>query len=84
VQGNQVQIGWGWGGNSQFLDMIELQKDSGDGQGFKFLANDTTPGYIDTTPLPAAPTKWKYRAIFRVDDAQVGMWSLTVEVTVGG
>lgn len=26
----------------------------------------------------AAPAKWKYRAIYRVGDAQVGLWSNTV------
>ena len=45
---------------------------------------DTTPNYTDTFPLPATPTKWKYRAIYRVGDAQVGIWSNTVEITVGG
>lgn len=28
--------------------------------------------------------KWKYRAIYRVGDAQVGQWSNTMEITVGG
>ena len=32
------------------------------------LTYDTTPGYTDTTPFPATLTKWKYRAIYRVDD----------------
>ena len=82
LQGNQVLLGWDWGGNSQFLDMCELQKDSG--SGFQLLAMDTTPGYTDTTPLPATPTKWRYRAIYRVGDAQVGVWSSVVEITVGG
>ena len=40
--------------------------------------------YTDTFPLPATPTKWKYRAIYSVGDAQVGVWSNTVEITVGG
>ena len=84
LQGNQSQVGWTWQGQSQFLDMLEIQVDRGDGQGFKFLAQDTTPGYTDTAPFPATPTKWKYRAIYRVGDAQVGVWSLTVEITVGG
>ena len=43
---------------------------------------DTTPGYVDTAPFPAVPTKWTYRAIYRVDDAQVGQWSAPVSVTV--
>ena len=67
-----------------FLDLLEIQVDRGDGKGFVFLTYDTTPNYTDTAPLPATPTKWKYRAIYRVGDAQVGVWSNTVEITVGG
>ncbi|MFN0080614.1 MAG: hypothetical protein ACKVY0_29450 [Prosthecobacter sp.] len=84
IIGNAVLISWGWQGFSAFLDMLELQVDRGDGKGFVFLTYDTTPNYTDTTPLPATPTKWKYRAIYRVGDAQVGQWSNTVEITVGG
>ncbi len=82
LSGNAVQIGWGWGGDRAFLDMIELQVDRGNG--WTLLAYDTTPNYTDTTPLPATPGKWKYRAIYRVGDAQVGVWSNTVETMVGG
>ena len=60
--------------------MLEIQVDRGDGKGWAFLTYDTTPNYTDTFPLPAAPTKWTYR----VGDAQVGVWSNTVEITVGG
>ncbi len=76
--------GWGWAGFSAFLDMLEIQVDRGDGKCFVFLTYDTTPDYTDTYPHPAVPTKWKYRAIYRVGDAQVGVWSNTVEITVGG
>ena len=65
-------------------DGIRIQVDRGDGKGWVFLTYDSTPNYTDTAPLPAAPVKWKYRAIYRVGDAQVGLWSGTVEVTVGG
>ena len=71
IVGNAVLIGWGWQGFSKFLDMLEIQVDRGDGKGFVFLTYDTTPNYTDTTPFPATPTKWKYRAIYRVGDAQV-------------
>jgi hypothetical protein len=84
IQGNQVLIGWGWQGNGQFLDLCEIQVDRGTGQGWTPLAFDTTPNYTDTTPFPATPTKWKYRAIYRVGDHQVGQWSNVVEITVGG
>jgi hypothetical protein len=79
-----VNVAWTWGGFAAFLDMIEIQVDRGTGQGFVFLATDTTPGYIDTTPQPSTPAKWKYRAIFRVNDAPVGQWSNETSITVGG
>jgi hypothetical protein len=82
ISGNHVSIKWGWGGNRAFLDICELQVDRGDGKGFGLLAFDTTPGYTDTQPFPAAPVTWTYRAIYRVGDAQVGQWSLPVSVTV--
>src|SRR6266446_6986031 len=82
--GDYVDIGWGWQGFSAFVDILEIQVDRGDGKGWVFLTYDTTPNYTDTFPLPATPTKWKYRAIYRVGDAQVGVWSNVVEITVGG
>ena len=45
---------------------------------------DTTPGYNDTAPMPAALTKWKYKAIDRVGDQRVGLWSNEATLTVGG
>lgn len=82
INGNAVQIGWGWLGFSKWLDQCEIQVDRG--QGWVLLTFDTTPGYTDTHPLPAAVTTWKYRAIYRVDDAQVGQWSAVVSIAVGG
>jgi hypothetical protein len=79
-----VQLGWGWQGLAKHLDQCELQVDRADGKGFVVLTFDTTPGYLDTTPFPTALTKWKYRAIYRVDDHQVGQWSAEVSVNVGG
>ena len=84
IIGNAVLVGWGWQTFRAFLDMLEIQVDRADGKGWIFLTMDTTPNYTDTFPLPATPTKWKYRAIYRVGDAQVGVWSNTVEITVGG
>ena len=79
-----VNVGWGWGRNSAFLDMIELQVDRGDSKGFVPLAFDTTPGYLDTCAQPTTPVKWKYRGIYRVGDEQVGQWSNEMSITVGG
>jgi hypothetical protein len=84
LAGGVVQVGWTWQGQSKFLDMIEIQVDRGTGGGFVMLTYDTTPGYTDTTPLPATPAKWKYRAIYRVADARVGQWSSEEAITVGG
>ncbi len=80
---NGVQIGWGWQGWAKFLDQCEIQVDRNDGKGWTILTFDTTPGYLDATPFPATLTKWKYRAIFRLDDAQVGQWSADAIVSVG-
>ena len=84
LSGTQVFIGWSWEGLSAWLEMLQLQVDRGDGQGWRDLAYDTTPGYLDTAAHPATLTKWKYRAIYRTNDTQVGLWSQTVEIVVGG
>ena len=81
IEGGQVFVDWNWQGFASFLDSCELQVDRG--QGFVLLAQDTTPGYTDTTPLPATPTKWIYRAIYRVGDDRVGQWSNPVTIMVG-
>ena len=83
VVGDHVAIKWGWQGFSAFLDMLELQVDRGTGAGYVLLTYDTTPDYNDTAPLPTTPTHWKYRAIFRVGDARVGVWSDEVTILVG-
>jgi hypothetical protein len=79
-----VQMDWGWQGLVKHLDQCELQVDRADAKGWVVLNFDTTPGYTDTTPFPAALTKWKYRAIYRVDDHPVGQWSAEVNVNVDG
>jgi hypothetical protein len=78
-----VVIDWSFGGNAAFLDALELEVDRSDGKGFVVVTTDPTPGYTDTTPFPAAPAKWTYRAIYRLDDKRVGQWSATVSVMVG-
>jgi len=82
VSGGQVNIKWSWGGNGAYLDACEIQVDRADGKGFVLLTIDTTPGYTDSQPFPATKAIWTYRAIYRVDDHQVGLWSNAVSVTV--
>lgn len=76
-----VQIPWTFGGNSKFLDQLEIQVDRG--TGWQILTFDTTPGYVDTHPQPTSLAQWKYRGIYRLGDTQVGLWSETMTVTVG-
>lgn len=56
------------------------------GSGFIYLANDTEPDYLDTAALPAAGQSalWKYKAIYRLHDEQVGLWSDVVSIAVTG
>ena len=44
---------------------------------------DATPNYTDTQPFPGTKTIWTYKAIYRADDAEVGIWSAPVSVVVG-
>lgn len=82
ISGSEVAIKWGWGGNGAFLDACEILVDRNDGHGYVPLTIDTTPNYNDTTPFPTAKAIWSYKAIYRVDDHQVGLWSQVVSVTV--
>ncbi len=82
LNGNRVETNWDFSGYAAYLDMCEIQVDHNDGKGYGLLAFDTTPGYTDTTPLPAVAAKWTYRAIYRVGDAQVGLWSNPASLTV--
>ena len=83
ITGGHAFIKWGFQGNRSAIDLCEIQVDRGDGHGFVLLVMDTTPNYTDTTPFPATPVKWTYRAIYRKADAQVGQWSNPVSVNVG-
>jgi hypothetical protein len=60
---------------------VEIQKDSGTGL-WSFLALDTRPNYIDTTPMPATSAKWKYRAIYSNDAQRTGPDSIDPDPTI--
>jgi hypothetical protein len=65
-------------------DSIDIYVDRKDGKGFTFLANDSHPDYVDTFELPSAQSAavWDYKAIYRINDEQVGDFSETLSVTV--
>lgn len=81
ISGNKVLIDWGWEGYERFVDQCEIQVDRG--AGWTLLTIDTTPGCVDSHPHPATPTKWSYRAIYRVDDEPIGQWSPVRSVLLG-
>ena len=56
--------------------------DRGDGKGFVTLTLDSTPDYLGTMPFPAAAAKWTYKAIYRLEDQRVGLWSDEANITV--
>ncbi len=82
INGLHVDLHWGWQGNRDHVDLLQIQVDRG--QGWVDLVHDTTPNYTDTTPFPATLTKWNYRGIYHVNGAPIGQWSATVSVAVGG
>ena len=80
-QGGHPVLHW----ESNGADALELEADHGVGS-FSLLTIQLSPGYQDNTPLPPAGTAalWKYRAIYRIRDQQVGHWSQVLEVGVKG
>ncbi len=82
ISGGRVEIDWSWEGAAGWIEAIEIQVDRGTGT-YVMLTIDSRPGYVDTEPMPAAPGKWKYKAIFRKDDARIGLWSDVAEIAVG-
>ena len=65
-------------------DSIDIYVDRGDGRGYSYLANDMSPHYTDTFMLAPEQkmAEWKYRAIYRIKDEQVGSFSDEVSVAV--
>jgi hypothetical protein len=51
---------------------------------WKFLARDTQPPYVDSTPLatPGTPEVREYRIRAVIDDQEIGDYSVTMQVTV--
>ena len=84
VSGDRVRLKWGWQGMRVWLSSCEVHVDRGGGAGFALLTIGTRPGSVDKHPFPATRTVWSYKAIYRANDAEVGRWSPTVSVAVGG
>ena len=82
ASGGHPNVGW----KKKGMQGIKLQVDRGDGHGMVFLATDTEPDYLDTTPLPASGVTavWKYRATYIQHDVEVGQWCDPVSITVTG
>ena len=65
-------------------DAIDIYVDRKDGGGFVFLVTDTFPDYLDTFPVPAGvqTAVWDYKAVYSINDEQVGQFSDPMPVTV--
>jgi len=81
VAGGQPEIVWTKGKT----DGLEIYVDRGTGK-FELYKVANKPNTIDKTTLPAVGVSqvWKYRAIYRLNDEQIGQWSDTVEISVKG
>lgn len=65
-------------------DSIEIWADRGDDKGLSFHTITTDPAYTDASPTPGTSALWKYKAIYRLRDEQVGSWSDVISVAIGG
>lgn len=65
-------------------DALNIYADRKDGKGFLFLTTDIQPDYVDTTPLPAGVNSavWNYKAIYVINDEEVGQFSENITITV--
>ena len=66
-------------------DALVIEADYGTGT-FSVVGIQMSTHFEDSAPLPAPGTValWKYRAIYRIRDNQVGQWSKVLEVSVKG
>ena len=80
LEAGRVLIMWTKG----HTEGIDIYVDRQDGAGFVFLATDTKPNYLDTHVLPEGVESavYEYKAIYRIDDEQVGQFSDPIRVTV--
>ena len=80
MRGGKVNLDW----KKNRFDGIVIEKDSGNG--FVTLDKALRTKYIDNSALPAQGESaiWKYRAMYLLNDDQVGLWSDIVITTVMG
>jgi hypothetical protein len=66
-------------------DALVIEADYGTGT-FSVVGIQMSTHFEDSAPLPPPGTValWKYRAIYRIRDNQVGQWSKVLEVSVKG
>jgi len=72
-----VQVKWSRLDNPQLYIDIYVDR----GFGWQYLATDTLPDFIDTHTSDR-PVTWKYRAIYRLNDEQVGQWSNEAHIDI--
>jgi hypothetical protein len=80
-QGGHPVLHW----KSNNTDSLEIEADHGNGI-FILLTIQHTTNFQDnsTLPAPGSVALWKFRAIYRIRDQQVGHWSQILEVSVKG
>jgi len=69
--------------NKSEADAIDLYADHADGAGFHLLGRFMRNEYLDVTPVPAgkAAEEYKYKAVYVIGDAQVGVMSQVFSIT---
>lgn len=65
-------------------DSLDIYVNRSDGKGYIYLANDSSPDFVDKTLLNGIEktAEWIYKAIYRSKDDQVGSFSDEVSVIV--
>lgn len=65
-------------------DALEIWVDRNDDKGFGLFTIANSTRVPDNATLPATGATWRYKAIYRVKDEQIGEWSDVVTIAVGG
>jgi hypothetical protein len=78
IEGGRPQIVWKKNG----MDAIEIWVDRNNSNHFELSDIDIKPNYTDNFPLPEDAALWRYKAIYRKDNQQVGIWSDIISIAV--